>query len=308
MLPWPASAGLFSLLFSPNHTTSHTGAASIAKHSFTWRKRFFARAYSDEGKDTLLSSARRPMACTALEVLSEEVCESSSGSPSRPAEILSAAHDKPKCIPSGRDEDAMRLVQNGDAEAMSHLFNRYSRPVLSLAMRILRNRAEAQEVLQDVFLYIHRKSALFDPGRGTVASWVLQVAYSKSLNRRKRVYAAPSSSPVPISVADRLPHPDMDPQRVVEQLSAGKLMQLALAHLPEHQRETLWLYFSDGYSLREISRRRKERLGNTRHHFYRGIKNLRRAIVANEQTAHSDGDNQRTILATRKMSLIHNLT
>ena len=54
----------------------------------------------------------------------------------------------------------------------------------------------------------------------------------------------------------------------------------ALAGLPEHQRETLWLYFSDGYTLLEISRRRKERLGNTRHHFYRGIQSLRKAIAA----------------------------
>jgi RNA polymerase sigma-70 factor, ECF subfamily len=227
------------------------------------------------------------MGCTAVDALSGEVCEFSSGGLSRPAEIVSfelATRAKRKCIPNGPDESAMRLVQNGDAEAMRDLFSRYSRPVLSLAMRILRNRAEAQEVLQDVFLYIHRKSALFDPARGTVASWVLQVAHSKSLNRRKQTYAAPSSSPVPISMLDRLPDPDMGPERVVDRLSAGRLIQIALAELPEHQRETLWLYFSDGYSLREISRRRKERLGNTRHHFYRGIEILRRTVVANARS------------------------
>jgi DNA-directed RNA polymerase specialized sigma24 family protein len=64
--------------------------------------------------------------------------------------------------------------------------DRLPRPILSIAMRILRNRAEAQEALQDVFLYIHRKSALFEPARGTVGSWVLQVASSKSLNCRKQ--------------------------------------------------------------------------------------------------------------------------
>jgi RNA polymerase sigma-70 factor, ECF subfamily len=236
------------------------------------------------------------MGCGVIGVLPEEVCKSSSGSRSRPSGIRSfkpASRKRRKSVPICRDEHVMHLVQSGDADAMGHLFERYSRPVLSLAMRILRNRADAQEVLQDVFLYIHRKSALFVPARGTVASWVLQVAYSKSLNRRRQVYAAPSSSPVGMSVLDHLTHPDMDPQRVVDKLSAGKLVRLALPDLPEHQRETLWLYFSDGYSLREISKRRKERLGNTRHHFYRGIETLRRTILANAQTAGNENGNQR---------------
>lgn len=78
----------------------------------------------------------------------------------------------------------------------------------------------------------------------------------------------------------------------MDRLSASKLIQLALADLPKHQRETLWLCFWDGYTLLEIGKRRKERLGNTWDHFYRGIENLRRAIAASEPTARREGNDQ----------------
>jgi RNA polymerase sigma-70 factor (ECF subfamily) len=83
-----------------------------------------------------------------------------------------------------KDKTIMRRVQAGDAAALGILFERYSRLVLNGAMRILRDRAEAQDLLQNVFLYILRRGCMFDPARGTVASWVLQLTYSRSLNRR----------------------------------------------------------------------------------------------------------------------------
>jgi RNA polymerase sigma-70 factor, ECF subfamily len=185
---------------------------------------------------------------------------------------------------SGRDEVAMRRVQRGDAEAFGHLFQRYSRPVLSLAMRILQNRAEAQDVLQDVFLYIHRKSGIFDSSRGTVASWVLQVAHSKSLNRLKRFRTGPLAWPVPISTINQVADAKIGPERVTEMVLAEKVVQRALGELAECQRETLRLYFFEELTLREISARRNESMGNTRHHYYRGIRKLRSAILLNKHT------------------------
>lgn len=129
------------------------------------------------------------------------------------------------------------------------------------------------------FLYIHRKNLVFDFTQGTVASWVLQAAYSKALNRRKRFHRDPSAPPIPIGVVDRLRGSEIDSQRVMDRLTAEELLRLAIAELTEHQRETLWLHFSDGYTLREIGVKRKERMENTRHHYYRGIENLRRAIA-----------------------------
>jgi len=172
------------------------------------------------------------------------------------------------------DKATMRLVQGGCVEGVGLLFERYSRLVLSVATRILRDRAEAQDLLQDVFLYILRRGSMFDSARGTVVSWVLQLTYSKSLNLRTRL-----GRHVPIDLATHEADPEMGPERVTEKLSAGKVVRLALAELTEAQRETLYLYFFEGYSLVEVSGKRSEPLGNTRHHYYRGIAALRSVII-----------------------------
>src|ERR1700733_12916195 len=129
------------------------------------------------------------------------------------------------------DQATIRLVQDGHVEGVGLPFERFSRLVLSVAMRILRDRAEAQDLLQDVFLYIVLRACTFDPARGTVASWVLQLTYSKSLNRRNRHLVRLSASQVPIDLATHIADPEMGPERVTEKLSAGEVVRLALAEL-----------------------------------------------------------------------------
>jgi RNA polymerase sigma-70 factor (ECF subfamily) len=107
-----------------------------------------------------------------------------------------------------KDKTIMRRVQAGDAAALGILFERYSRLVLNGAMRILRDRAEAQDLLQNVFLYILRRGCMFDPARGTVASWVLQLTYSRSLNRRNGYLTRLSLRAVPVHVATDLADPE----------------------------------------------------------------------------------------------------
>lgn len=176
----------------------------------------------------------------------------------------------------------MQRVQRGDMTALGILFHRYSRRVLRVAMRIVRDRREAEDLLQEVFLYILRKRCTFDDSRGTVATWVLQVAYSRSLNRRKRLQGSSTAYPVQNDAINCFADPEITTERMIESLSAERIVHRGLTALPEHQRETLWLHFHDGYTLREISARRKESLGNTRHHFYRGMAALRSLIESDE--------------------------
>jgi RNA polymerase sigma-70 factor (ECF subfamily) len=197
------------------------------------------------------------------------------------------------------DQATIQLVQSGHVEAVGLLFERYSRLVLSVATRILRDRAEAQDLLQDVFLYILRRGYMFDPARGTVVSWVLQLTYSKSLNRRSRYMARPLERQVPIDLATHIADPEMGPERAAEKLSAGKFVHLALAGLTEAQRETLCLYFFEGYSLLEVSKKRSERLGNTRHHFYRGMAALRFLLKSSDRMFFAEMNSSPNIAAFR---------
>lgn len=137
-------------------------------------------------------------------------------------------------------------------------------------------------MLQEVFLSILRRGNRFDPTRGSVASWLLQMTYSKSLHRRKRRFLDSSRSQVALWEADQIAHSEPGPHRLTEVLSARKIVRWALMELSTDQRETLRMYFFEGYSLLEISRKRNETLGNTRHHYYRGIAALRSRLKSSE--------------------------
>jgi RNA polymerase sigma-70 factor (ECF subfamily) len=181
------------------------------------------------------------------------------------------------------DKAMMRRVQDGDLAALGILFDRYSGVVFGVAKRILRDPTEAQDTVQDVFLYVLRRGCLFDPARGTVATWVLQVTYSTSFNRLKRHKVRLSARHVSIDAASHIADPGMGPERTTERICAGQIVRLALTELTEAQRETLCLYFFEGHSLLEISIKRNETLGNTRHHYHRGIERLRRVVAEEPQ-------------------------
>src|SRR6266853_1451247 len=82
------------------------------------------------------------------------------------------------------DEQLMLDVQGGDGDAFTVLFDRYNRLVLTVALRIIHDAAEAQEVTQNVFFEFYRSARRFDPARGTLKVWLLQYAYHRSINRR----------------------------------------------------------------------------------------------------------------------------
>src|SRR6267143_1797862 len=88
-------------------------------------------------------------------------------------------------LDSRSDAELIELFKNGSKEAMDVLYSRYRRLVLSTTLKILRNHAEAEDIVQDVFLEICKRAELFDPARGRVRLFILQYAYSRSLDRRK---------------------------------------------------------------------------------------------------------------------------
>src|SRR5579863_3828755 len=77
------------------------------------------------------------------------------------------------------DEDLLAFVQAGNCDALGVLFRRFAHPVRNVGQRILRDKAEADDLVQEVFLYIHRKSTLFDDSKGSARSWIIQVSYTQ---------------------------------------------------------------------------------------------------------------------------------
>jgi len=182
--------------------------------------------------------------------------------------------------PELTDEIIMGFIQSGDKQALSALYDRHARLVLSVGLRILRDTSEAQELVQDVFLYVYQKSQDFDPAKSKLRSWLIQIAYSRAFNKReylslRRFYDYCEIEEVIDTVPSRV-----SAEKDRETLELRGLLQTAFAALTELQRATLEMYFWEGYSLREISARLKESHGNTRNHYYRGLEKLRETLDA----------------------------
>lgn len=83
------------------------------------------------------------------------------------------------------DEELMEELKRGRQEALGFLFDRYYRLVFSVALKILRDRGEAEDLMQEVFIEIYRRIEVFNPDKGSAKTWILQYAYHRSLNRQK---------------------------------------------------------------------------------------------------------------------------
>ena len=172
----------------------------------------------------------------------------------------------------------MSLVQQGDARALGQLYDRYSALIEKIALRILRDSSEAQDLVHDVFLYVHRKSHIFDPTKGQPASWLVQIAYTRAFSRREQLKSRVLTDCERIEELANSEVTNGSRERLVDELSARDLVEQALEHLTPPQQRTLQLYFFEGYSLREISSYLNESLSNTRHHYYRGIEKLKKVL------------------------------
>jgi RNA polymerase sigma-70 factor (ECF subfamily) len=178
------------------------------------------------------------------------------------------------------DIELMARLRDGEQEALSPLFDRYHRLVLSIAAKIVRDRTEAEDLMQDVFFEVYRFIERFDPDRGTPKTWIMQFAYSRSLKRRRylalraafedsQIQALHPSEPSYVSYTQYEEYSTEETLLAVEQ---------GLAELTPRQREVVQLACFEGFLFSEIAKRTEEPLGNVRHHYYRGIEKLREFV------------------------------
>jgi RNA polymerase sigma-70 factor, ECF subfamily len=183
------------------------------------------------------------------------------------------------------DETLIARVQADDNEALGLLFRRYARLVWSVGRRILRNNEEADDLLQDVFLFVQRKAAAFESSKGTIRSFIVHITYQRAISRRRYLACRHfySSKNIEEFTVDRIPAPrELLYDESLEAHLGRDGLQRALADLSAEQRETLRLYFFEGYSLEEIAVHIGQSNGNVRHYYYRGLEKLRRQMPKKE--------------------------
>jgi RNA polymerase sigma-70 factor (ECF subfamily) len=177
------------------------------------------------------------------------------------------------------DEELMAGLVAKDAEALDLLFGRYSRLVFAIALRILNDRNEAEDVVQEVFFSLYQKAVLYDSGKGAAKGWIVQVAFSRARDRRAHLSRRGFYSGTDVeSLQDTLIGQTDVEHEVSVKLDFSHL-RCAFKELTIIQRRTLELFYFEGLELREISERLREPFGNVRHHFYRGLERLRKSPV-----------------------------
>jgi len=173
------------------------------------------------------------------------------------------------------DEALLHNIAHGCEDCFDLLFLRFFRPVLGLAFKILRDRSEAADVVQEVFLAIHQQRERFDPSVGTARTWVLQFGYYKSLKRRTYLWNHQFYAPHLDEAGDGRDPALVQPEFIQRSVEEKELVEQCLASLNPAQRRIMELLHFEGHTLREISRMEGKELGAIRNSYYRGLKALK---------------------------------
>lgn len=175
--------------------------------------------------------------------------------------------------------DLLVSVARGDQRAFAELYDLLSSRVFGLILRVLVNRAQSEEVLQEVFLEIWQSAGRFAPNKGQGRTWVLTMAHRRAVDR---VRASQSSTDRDVRAGIRdigVAHDSVAEQ--VELSIEGERVVTALRTLPEPQREAIVLSYYGGYSQSEISVLIGAPLGTVKTRMRDGLSRLRNEMGVN---------------------------
>ena len=184
------------------------------------------------------------------------------------------------------DEALMAQICEGGREAMAVLFRRHAGMVRGVAYRVLRDASEADDLLQDVFVLVHRLCKTFDGSRSPAKFWILQMAYRRAISRRRYLTSRHFYTRLDLDdAANELADPGAAAARLNDSID-GKLengsLQRAFGGLSEDQRKTLRFFFIEGYTFDEIAAKLGQSRGNVKHHYFRGLERLRKELFGSK--------------------------
>src|SRR5664279_3263434 len=167
--------------------------------------------------------------------------------------------------------DDMRLVARvraGDQQALSELYDRYSKVVYGVALRILHDTGEAEDLLQEIFLQLWRKPDAFDSSRGSLAAWLAVIARHRSIDRlRKRRPETDIEDCVIISATDL--GSETERSLVIEKV------RVVMDEMGPDQRTAIEMAFFQGLTHTEIAEKTGEPLGTIKTRIRSGLQILR---------------------------------
>jgi RNA polymerase sigma-70 factor (ECF subfamily) len=174
------------------------------------------------------------------------------------------------------DIDLLRRLAEGDGQAIAHLYDKYAGMLLPLALRIVRDRAEAEDIVHDAFVAVGIRAGQYTAERGTVAAWLVTLVRNLSIDRTRR--RDRRGTLVRKVLAHEPVEKVADPEGLTAEAAERNKVRRALQSLPEVQRTTLEIAFFEGLSYPEIAEREGVPLGTIKSRAARALASLREAL------------------------------
>ena len=174
------------------------------------------------------------------------------------------------------DQAALVRLARGDQSALAELYDRHARPIYSLALRILREQADAEDIVQEVFAQAWNQAARFNSSRGAVAAWLLMMARSRAIDRlrfdqrKKRVNTYPHSLGPTTDI--------VDPQQACLFEEQSRLLRNALEVLTPEERKAIENAFFSELTYEQTARKLNQPLGTVKTRIRSGLGKLREAM------------------------------
>ena len=172
------------------------------------------------------------------------------------------------------DAAVLRRMAAGDSGALAELYDRHARGVYSLALRVLQDVHEAEDVVQDVFSQAWRQATRYDAARAAVGAWLLNLTRSRAIDRLRARRARPEA-PVDTEGIAAVAGPGMAADDRVISDERGRLVRQALDDLPRLQRVAVELAFYEGLTHVEIAEQLEQPLGTVKTRIRLGLLRLR---------------------------------
>lgn len=174
------------------------------------------------------------------------------------------------------DNELIAAVAGGDSRALEALYDRYSPVVYRMALRILKSPEQAEEIVQEVFWRVWRRSSSFEHNRGRVAQWIFGIAHNLCIDELRRMRARP------VPVYEDVDHPVIQ-QLIDEQIDVPaaawateqrRVVHEAMSMLPPTQRQAVEMAYFSGLSHQEIATRLNSPLGTVKTRVRLGLQKL----------------------------------
>jgi RNA polymerase sigma-70 factor (ECF subfamily) len=181
------------------------------------------------------------------------------------------------------DRATVSRMAGGDSSALAALYDRHARAIYSLALRILADAAEAEDVVQDVFTQAWRQATRYDASRAPVAGWLMIMTRARSLDRLRRRRARIATT----EMDPAMPHPkdpDVDQEALAITAEQADRLRGALRDLPDSQRAAIELAYYEGLSQSDIAARLQQPLGTVNTRIRTGLLKLRDALAGRGQS------------------------